>query len=156
MNFGWNLNRIAGHESFFNGYTSNLKKYPPATEADFFRAATTNGAKALGRDDLGKLAPGAKADLIVVDLRSVRVGAIEDPIRTMIMNTTGANVRDVVIDGRFVMQDYTIPGLDTQRLLEEAQVCFNQFKNMYTAYDVDKRPATIFFPDSFPIYNKKK
>jgi cytosine/adenosine deaminase-related metal-dependent hydrolase len=155
MNFGWNLNRIALHESFFNAYTSNIKKYKPATEADYFRAATTNGAKALGRDDLGKLAPNAKADIIVVDLRSVRVGVVEDPIRTLIMNTTGANVRDVIIDGRFVMQDYTIPGLDTSRLLEAAQACFDQFKDMHSAYDQQNRPASTFFPDAFPIFEKK-
>ncbi len=151
MNFGWNLNRIAGHESFFNGYGVNLKKYKRATEADFFRAATTNAAKALGRDDLGRLAPGAKADLIVVDLRSLRTNPVDDPIRTLILNTTGANVRDVVINGRFVMQDYTIPGIDTQRLIEEAQGCFNQFKSMHSDYDVQNRPTETFFPSSFPV-----
>ena len=156
MNFAWNLTRIAGHESFFNCYTSNLKKFKCTTEADLFRAATSNGAKALGRDDLGRLAPGAKADLIVVDLRSVRVNPVDDPIRTLIMNTTGANVRDVVINGRFVMQDYTIPGIDTQRLIEEAQGCFNQFKAMHSSYDKQNRPAETFFPDSFPVLAKKK
>lgn len=155
MNFGWNLNRIALHESFFNAYTSNIFRFKPMTEADCFRAVTTNGAKALGRDDLGKLAPGAKADIIVVDLNSVRIGAVEDPIRTLILNTTGANVRDVIIDGRMVMENYQIPGLDTAVLLEEAQGCFDQFKNMHSEYDQHNRPATTFFPDSFPILEKK-
>ena len=36
---------------------------------DVYNAATLGGARALGRDDLGRLAPGAKADMIVVDLR---------------------------------------------------------------------------------------
>lgn len=156
MNFGWNLSRIAGHESFFNLYNLQPKQFEPATEADFFRAATTNGAKALGRDDLGKLAPGAKADLIVVDLSSLRVGPVEDPIRTMIMNTTGANVRDVIINGRFVMENYTIPGINVPKLLEEGQACFNQFKNMYSSYDEYQRPAETFFPNSFPVFEKKK
>ena len=92
----------------------------------------------------------------MVDLRSVRVNPVEDPIRTIIMNTTGANVSDVVINGRFVMQNYTIPGIDTQRLIEEAQGCFNQFKAMHSAYDKQNRPAEIFFPDSFPVFEKKK
>ena len=155
MNFGWNLNRIAGHESFFNGYSVTLKQYKPATVADFFRAATTNGAKALGREDLGKLSPGSKADLIVVDLSSVRVNPVDDPIRTLVLNTTGANVRDVVINGRFVLQDYIIPGVDTQRLIEEAQSCFDQFKAMHSVYDKQNRPVTTFFPDSFPVFEKK-
>src|SRR4030081_2636771 len=35
---------------------------------DVFDAATLGGAKALGRDDLGRLAAGAKADIVLVDL----------------------------------------------------------------------------------------
>ena len=37
--------------------------------ADVFNAATVGGARALGRDDIGKLAVGAKADLVLVDIR---------------------------------------------------------------------------------------
>ena len=38
---------------------------------DVFDAATLGGARHLGRDDLGRLAAGAKADIIVVDLRQM-------------------------------------------------------------------------------------
>jgi cytosine/adenosine deaminase-related metal-dependent hydrolase len=60
--------------------------------ADFFRAATLGGARALGRDDLGRLAPGAKADLVIVDLDALRTGPIDDPIRTLLDNTNGNQV----------------------------------------------------------------
>ena len=100
--------------------------------------------------------PGAKADLIVVDLRSLRTNPVDDPIRTLILNTTGANVRDVVINGRFVMRDYTIPGIDTQQLIAEAQGCFNQFKAMHSDYDVQNRPTETFFPTSFPVFEKER
>ncbi|MGH7318956.1 MAG: chlorohydrolase family protein, partial [Candidatus Rokuibacteriota bacterium] len=39
-----------------------------ATAAEVFAAATLGGARALGRDDLGRLAPGAKADLVIIDM----------------------------------------------------------------------------------------
>ena len=42
--------------------------YKSATAADVFSAATVGGAKSLGRDDLGRLAPGARADIILIDL----------------------------------------------------------------------------------------
>lgn len=155
LHFGWNLTRIFERGEVFNEYTANPRSVEPVTAADFYRAATTQGAKALCRDDIGKLSPGARADIIVVDLKSLRVGPAEDPIRTIIMNTTGANVRDVVINGRFVMQDYQIPGLDVENLMEDAQVCFDQFKNMYSTYDQHQRPASTFFPDSFPVIKKK-
>ena len=39
-----------------------------AGASEVFTAATLGGARALGRDDLGRLAPGAKADVVIIDL----------------------------------------------------------------------------------------
>ncbi|MCK7485534.1 MAG: amidohydrolase family protein, partial [Bacillus subtilis] len=61
--------------------------------ADFFRAATLWGAKALRRDDLGRLAPGAKADIIIIDISRFHIGQIDDPIKTLIYGASGADVK---------------------------------------------------------------
>lgn len=152
LNFAWNLTRIIERGELFNPYGGPIEAAArKTTEADLFRAATTNGAKALGRDDLGKLAPGAKADIIVVELDSLRVTPIEDPIRTLIMNTTGANVRDVVINGRTVMRNFTLPDLDTEELREKAQQCFDKYKARYTETDQENRSGDVLFPPAFPI-----
>jgi len=152
LNFAWNLTRIIERGELFNPYGGPIEAAARKTnEADLFRAATTNGAKALGRDDLGKLAPGAKADIIVVELDSLRVTPIEDPIRTLIMNTTGANVRDVVINGRTVMRNFELPDLDTEELRENAQQCFDKYKARYTETDQEKRSGDVLFPPAFPI-----
>ncbi len=50
------------------------------TAADVFNASTLGGAKALDRDDLGRLAPGAKADIILVNLRGFHTALVECPI----------------------------------------------------------------------------
>src|SRR5262249_41698738 len=91
-------------------YGSNLAKLAQrdqsaGTAAGFFRAATLGGASALGRSDLGRLAPGAKADMIVVDLSPLRTGPIDDPIRTMLYNAGGHQVRTVIVDGNVVVRD---------------------------------------------------
>ena len=57
---------------------------------DVFDAATLGGARALGRDDLGRLAPGAKADIVLVDLRAAHFGAVHDPIRSSRRPNTSA------------------------------------------------------------------
>ena len=48
---------------------------------DVFNAVTLGGAKMLGRDDLGRLQKGAKADIAIVNLKDVAFGAVRDPIR---------------------------------------------------------------------------
>ena len=43
---------------------------------DVFNAATLGGAKLLGRDDVGRLEKGSKADIVVVDLQDTAFGAV--------------------------------------------------------------------------------
>lgn len=92
-----------------------------ATAADVFTAATLGGARALGRDDLGRLAPGAKADVVVVDLRKLRVGPYRDPIKALVNCATADDVEHVFVDGRLVVEHGRVVGVDEARVLREAQ-----------------------------------
>ena len=49
------------------------------TAADVFTAATVGGAKALGRQDLGRLCSGAKADMVIFFLRRHQDRSSEGP-----------------------------------------------------------------------------
>ncbi|MCR2823295.1 chlorohydrolase family protein [Lederbergia panacisoli] len=150
LNFAWNLNRIFERGEIFNPYGGPRSTVTrKTTEADLFRAATTNAAKAIGRDDLGKLSPGAKADIIVIDLNSLRTIPVEDPIRTLIMNTTGSNVRDCFINGKVVMRNGCIPGLDVDGLRREAQKCFDKYKDNYSYHDKEQKDVDTLFPPAF-------
>ncbi|MEV0583661.1 amidohydrolase family protein [Nonomuraea sp. NPDC050310] len=135
-------------------YGNNLAKLvtgrlDAGSAADYYRAATLGGARALGREDLGRLAPGAKADLTVVDLSGPRVGPVDDPIRTLLMNCGGADVTTVVIDGRVVMRDRVIPGVDESAMRERAQDYFDRMKAAYSERDHLRRPGAELFPASF-------
>jgi cytosine/adenosine deaminase-related metal-dependent hydrolase len=72
---------------------------------DVFHAATLGGAAALGRDDLGRLAPGAKADLVIVDTRHPAMQPCRDPLRSFIYAAGDRAVTDVFVDGRAVIAD---------------------------------------------------
>lgn len=122
--------------------------------AAYFRAATLGGAQALGRDDLGRLAPGAKADLILVDFSKLRTGPIDDPIRTLLMNSGGADVQTVIINGRIVMRDGVIPGVDVDDLKARGQAYFAKLKGAYPERDYQQRPVDELFPPSFPIIKR--
>src|SRR6202042_2885343 len=79
--------------------SGNLKA---ASAAEVFEAATLNGARSLGRDDIGRLAPGARADIVIVDLTgrdSLRYGPVRDPIKSLIDCGIGDDVDTVIVDG---------------------------------------------------------
>ncbi len=79
---------------------------------------TLGGARVLGRDDLGAIAPGKAADFIGVDLERVEYAgaACHDPAGSLIL-CTPPTVDLSVINGRVVVEDGYIPGLDLARLI---------------------------------------
>ncbi len=70
----------------------------PISHAEVLAMATTGGARALCRDDLGALRPGASADLIALDLEEA--AGTEDPIRYVVDHAIPANVTRRWIAGR--------------------------------------------------------
>ena len=125
--------------------------------ADFFRAATLGGAKALKRDDLGKISAGAQADIIIIDLSGFHIGQIDDPIKTLVYGGHGSDVRTSIINGRVVMWERQIPGYDLDFLRDEAQECFSKIKAGYSTRDYLHRSSGELFPSSFPlIVNSKR
>ena len=129
--------------------------YPKTNAADIFNAATLNGAKALGRDDLGRLAPGARADIIVIDLDDLRVGPYEDPLRTLVVSCVGNNVRHTIIGGEVRMKDWKLVGVDEKKLMREAQTVFEKYLGLFGEYDAQHRPLSVFCPPSAPLIKKK-
>jgi len=121
-----------------------------ARAEDLYDAATLGGARALGRDDLGRLAPGAKADLIVVDLDDPAMGQVIDPIQTLLLNASGREVRTVVIDGRFVMEDGVIPGVDERAMRRRSQEQFDRVVAQYPDRTFGHPPVGEIFSSSYP------
>ena len=90
-----------------------------ASAADVFEAATLGGARALGRDDLGRLAPGARADIIIVDISgrgTLRYGPVRDPIKSVVECGIGDDVQTVIVDGEVRVEQGRIPGVDLEAL----------------------------------------
>lgn len=82
--------------------TSSAKMQRPQI-MDSVRAATIGGAKMLRRDDLGRLAVGAKADLCAIDVTKPLggVGALPPEPLHHLLYSNGRNVRHVMTNGRF-------------------------------------------------------
>lgn len=116
---------------------------------DLYDAATLDGARALGRDDLGRLAPGARADLVVIDLDAPEMGQVIDPIQTLMLNASGREVRTVVIDGRFVMEEGRIPGVDPRAMRAQAQAQFDRLVAQYPERTYGHPPVEEIFSSSY-------
>jgi cytosine/adenosine deaminase-related metal-dependent hydrolase len=118
---------------------------------EFYDAATIAGADALNRPDLGRLQPGSKADLIVVDLDDPFIGQVIDPIQTLMLNAHASMVRTVMIDGRFVMQDGIIPGIDDREYRRQAQAQFDGVVSKYPLRTFGHPSVEQIFPPSYPV-----
>lgn len=88
---------------------------------DVFNAATLGGAKMIGREDLGRLQKGAKADITIVNLRDIAFGAVRDPIKALVETGTSRDVRTVIVDGEVLVDNGKYLRLDEQELLEKVQ-----------------------------------
>ncbi|WP_296739252.1 amidohydrolase family protein [Mesorhizobium sp.] len=121
---------------------------------DYFDAATLGGADALGRTDLGRLAPGCRADLVVWDLANPDLGQIIDPIQTLMISASGRDARTVVIDGRTVMRDRQIPGVDHVSNAARAQRQFDDLMNKYPLRTFGHPPVEEIFSSTYRIVGK--
>jgi formiminoglutamate deiminase len=68
-------------------------------------AATRDGHSALGWARAGELCVGARADLVAVDLNSVRTAGGGPTVENAVFAATAADVTDVVVDGRVVVSE---------------------------------------------------
>ncbi len=118
---------------------------------DYYDAATLGGADALGRSDLGRLVEDARADLTVFDLDRPHLGQVIDPIQTMMLSGHGRDFSTVVIDGRFVMENRIIPGVDEAADKIRAQAQFERVMALYPLRTHDHPPAGAIFSSSYPV-----
>ncbi len=120
------------------------------TAAEVYDAATVGGARALGRDDLGRLAPGAKADIVTIEFERLHIGPVVDPIKTLVYHASARDIRQVVIDGRTVVDGGRLVDLDEEALLAAARGPYNALRAQLSRWDRARRPASVLFPPSLP------
>jgi 8-oxoguanine deaminase len=80
--------------------------------------ATLGGARVLGRDDVGALAPGMAADFAAFDVRGINhAGALHDPLAALVF-CAPQTASCVVINGRIVVEGGQLATVDLPSVVE--------------------------------------
>lgn len=84
----------------------------------FLDFATINGAKALGTN-AGSIEKGKLADIILLDAKAVNLSPKHDLISNIVYAASPANVTDVIINGKIIMQDRKILTVDEEKIIDQ-------------------------------------
>jgi 5-methylthioadenosine/S-adenosylhomocysteine deaminase len=102
----------------------------PAREA--LALATRQGARVLGLEgETGMLAPGLKADLVVIDLDQPHLTPVYDPYSHLVYAATGADVQTVIVEGRILVEDRQILAFDVAETLARARELGRKVKKTF-------------------------
>jgi len=124
-----------------------------ATAADVFDAATLHAAKMLHRDDLGRIAPGAKADLLFWRTDSLFITPVRDPIKNIVYSATAEDLRSVMIDGAWVMRDGAVLHVDERAVTAGLQRAGERMWDRVGPGDWAHRTAEELAPPTFRAFD---
>jgi cytosine/adenosine deaminase-related metal-dependent hydrolase len=124
------------------------------TTTDVFNAATLGGAKALLRDDIGRLVVDAKADLVLVDTDHPLMRPGREPLRSLINVAAERSVKDVFIDGKPVVANGENLTLDYDSALKEMDAA--QIRSIRRIPELDFKNRTLdqLAPMAFPVQTR--
>lgn len=124
--------------------------------AQVFHAATVGGANALARRDIGRLAVGAKADFVLVDLKNPAMRPLREPLRSLIYVAGERAVSDVYVDGVRVVADGAPVFIDHQAALVEVEDAQRRMLSNVHRFDWAGRRPDELSPLVLPLRDERK
>jgi len=125
--------------------------YQAGLPRDVFNAATLGGCKFLGRTDLGRLAPGAKADILLIDLDQLGAPVYLDPIKALVDGASGRDVDTVIVDGKVLVQGGRLTRVDEAEIYAKARKATEQYWSHVPGWRWDGASVDRIIPAAFPI-----
>ncbi|MEU6543471.1 amidohydrolase [Streptomyces sp. NPDC046859] len=82
--------------------------------------ATLQSARAVGLGDtVGSIAPGRRADIVLVDLSGPHTQPVHDLAATLVHSARSSDVRTTIVDGRVLMRDRRLLTIDVPSVVRE-------------------------------------
>jgi cytosine/adenosine deaminase-related metal-dependent hydrolase len=119
------------------------------TTTELFDSATIGGAKALGRPDIGRLAPGCRADFVLVDVTHPMMRPARDPVRSLVYAAGDRAVKDVYVDGIKVVGDGEVLTMDYRKAAAELNEAQKRVVANAPGQDWAHRPVEVSSPPTF-------
>ena len=86
---------------------------------EMVRMSTIEGAKALGKEaEIGSLEIGKKADIIILDTQQPHLVPLYDYYSQIVYSATGSDVKTSIINGKVIMENRKIGGLDIRKIIK--------------------------------------
>jgi len=113
-------------------YVSKLADWDchSGSSKEIFNSATLGGAKGIGRSDLGRITPGALADITIINMESINTVPVRDPIRNLVNNAHKSDVTHVIVNGQVVIQDGKLLIIEEEKLLPQVQRAAEEIWNI--------------------------
>jgi len=124
-----------------------------STARQVFDAATVNAAAVLGRPDLGRIAPGAKADLLFWRSDGFTMTPMRDPIRNLVYYAQPSDLADVVVDGRLIVEDGQVLGADVAAAVRGVQRAGERMWERWPQGDWAARTLDQVAPQTYPDFD---
>ncbi len=123
------------------------------TAGQVFDAATVVAADALGRPDLGRIEPGAQADLVVWRGNAMFTTPMRDPIRVIVYYAQAEDVQDVYVAGSRVVEDSRVLGIDVSEAAQDVQSAADRSWSRWAEFDRLGRSIEEALPETYPRWD---
>jgi 5-methylthioadenosine/S-adenosylhomocysteine deaminase len=98
---------------------NNDPTFLPAEE--MVKTATINGAVALNKEnEIGSIEVGKKADLVLIETDNICTQPLYDAYSHLVYSITSEQIKDVIINGKIVMQNRKIVNIEEDEIVEKA------------------------------------
>jgi len=126
--------------------------YQVGLPRDVFNAATLGACRFLQRSDLGRLAPGAKADVLLIDLDRLGAPVYADPIKALVDGGCGRDVDTVIVDGKILVQGGRMTRVDEDEVYAKARRATEHYWSQVPGWRWDGATVERIVPPAFPMH----